>query len=181
MEVLNLDRILACNSSWRTKIKSILRIFVDGKNSRLVVLNQSYWSKLGHSIKKQMQAAPKVPWWHRNSATIFRLARLCMGLMMSQFCIYGDGSILSAFVVPKLTLLSTSLDRSAQPYSINFGVECSHGALEIAWLEVSCVWFLVTWLDPLNPILSGKSSAPIPDYVQPVWSVVHELFLAATK
>ena len=38
------------------------------------------------------------PWWHHNSATIFKLV---MGLMTSQLCNFRARSILWAFVVPK--------------------------------------------------------------------------------
>ena len=69
-----------------------------------------------------MQVAPKVPWWHQNSATIFRLVRQCIGLMTSWLCIFKARSILRAFVVPKLILLFTAEGLSAQRYSNNF--EC---------------------------------------------------------
>ena len=50
-----------------------------------------------------------MPGWHHNSDTIFRLVRLCMGLMMSQLCLFRAGSILWAIVVPKLILLFTTV------------------------------------------------------------------------
>ena len=84
-------------------------------------LYQSKLNSVGHSRKRQQtQFALKVPRWHHNSATIFRLVRQCMGLMISWFGIFRARLILLAFVVPKLRLLFTSEGWSAQPYSIKF-------------------------------------------------------------
>ena len=76
-----------------------------------------------------MQVAPKLPWWHHNSATIFRPGRQCMGLMMSWLRIFRDRSITSVFVVPKLIHYERGL---ALPYSINFG------------LDTTCQWKYAT-------------------------------------
>ena len=46
----------------------------------------------------------KAPWWNHSSATIFRLARQCMGLMTSQLSTFRTWLIFWAFVVPKLLL-----------------------------------------------------------------------------
>ena len=56
--------------------------------------------KVGHSRKsKQTQVGPKLPWWHHNSATIFRPVRQCMWLMRPPLRISRARPILSAFVV----------------------------------------------------------------------------------
>ena len=58
----------------------------------------------------------RLPWWHHNSATIFRTVRQCMGLMMSQLRIFEPGQFSERLWSPKLILLLTDEGWSAQPY-----------------------------------------------------------------
>ena len=77
--------------------------------------------EVGHSWKnKQTQVALKVPRWCHNSGSIFRLVRLCIGLMTSQLWSFSARLILFAHVIPKLILLFSKAGWSAKPYSINF-------------------------------------------------------------
>ena len=57
--------------------------------------NQSKLKKAGYSRKsQQIRFTPKVPWWHHNSATFFRLVGQCIGPL------FRARSILWTFVVP---------------------------------------------------------------------------------
>ena len=75
-------------------------------------------TKLGTSKKTQTQVEPKLPRWHHNSTTIFRLVRDYMGLMSSPLRMFRARSILLAFAVTKLILSFTVEGWSAQPHSI---------------------------------------------------------------
>ena len=85
---------------------------------------QAYLIRLDTIQKsKQTQVAPSVPRWHHDSATLLRHVRQCMGLMTSRLWIFRARLICWSFVVPKLIPLFTADGWSAQPYSINFGLQ----------------------------------------------------------
>ena len=91
-----------------------------------------------------MLVALKVPWWHHNSAKIFRLVRQCMGLMTSQLHIFRARSIIWGFGVPKLILLFTRECWSAQPCSINFGSYIIYQTKRHSWFYFT--WCHIHWL-----------------------------------